>query len=138
MSMTPTAAFAQTPKTADAVVTAAMTGFATDNPTGTALLLTAGPNGSIVTRLTALARATNTATALDIFVSRDNGATQRMKDSATMNAQTFANTAGHVLTLFPNYSETTPLRLGAGDKLYVGTEVALGLGIVFSAEYTDF
>jgi hypothetical protein len=30
------------------------------------------------------------------------------------------------------------MRLAAGDKLYVGSAVALAAGIVYKAEYTDF
>lgn len=136
--MTPTAAFAQTPKTADAVVTAALANLGTDAPTGLQLLMTAGANGNIVTRLSAAPRATVTATSLVLFISRDNGVTLRLKDSATMAAQTLSTTAGITPTPFTNYSESRPMRLGAGDKLYVGSQVALAAGIVFSAEYTDF
>lgn len=138
MSMTPTAAFAQTPKTADAVVTAALASLGTDAPTGLSLLYTAGPNGAIGTRLAAMPRATVTATGLCLFISRDNGVTLRLKDSVTMAAQTVATTSGISQTQFTNYSESRPLRLGAGDKVYVGSEVALAAGIVFSGEFTDF
>lgn len=138
MAMTNTAAFAQTPKTADAVVATSMTNYAGDSPTSTALLMTAGANGSIVTRLSAMPRGTVTAANLMLFISRDNGVTQRLKDGVTMNAQTVSSTTGIAQTLFTNYSETTPLRLGAGDRLYVGSLVALAAGIVFNAEYTDF
>lgn len=137
MSMTPTAAFAQTPKTADAVATAALTNLTTDAPTGQVLLMAAGANGSILTRLAAMPRATVTATGLCLFICRD-GVTYRLKDSVTMAAQTVATTGGIAQTLFTNYSETRPLRLGAGDKLYAGSQVALAAGIVFAAEYTDF
>ncbi|WP_219064062.1 hypothetical protein [Pseudomonas sp. UMAB-08] len=41
-------------------------------------------------------------------------------------------------TSFSNISESTPIRLEAGDKLYVGTQVALVAGIVFKAEWMDY
>lgn len=135
--MTPTAAFAQTPKTADAVVTAALANLGTDAPANLSLLMTAGANGSIVTRLSASPRATITAAGLYLFIMRD-GVTFRLKDSVTMAAQTVAATSGITPTPFPNYAESKPLRLGAGEKLYVGSQVALAAGIVFSAEFTDF
>lgn len=138
MSMTPTAAFAQIPKTADVAVTAALANLGTDAPTGASLLYTAGANGAICTRLTASPRATVAASGLCLFISRDNGVTLRLKDSETMAAQTIATTSGIAETAFANYSESRPLRLGAGDKLYVGSQVALAAGIVFTGEFTDF
>lgn len=132
-----TAPFAQTPKTATAVCTAAAT-ITNDTPTNTVELLTAGADGAILTRLTAIPRATVTASSLVLFISNDAGTTKRMIDSALMAAFTVATTTAVAVTSFSTYSETTPLRLAAGDKLYVGSQVALAGGIVFRAEYTDF
>lgn len=137
MANTFTAPFAQTPQTATAVCTAVAT-VTTDAPTNTVLLFTAGVNGAIMTRLWATPRATVTATSLVIWISSDSGTTKRIKDSALMGAQTLATTTAITNTTFSNYSETTPLRLKAGDQVYVGAQVALASGIVFSAEYTDF
>ena len=39
-------------------------------------------------------------------------------------------------TQFARYSEQSPLRLAAGDRLYVGSQVAGS--IVFKAEFTDY
>lgn len=138
MAKTFTAPFAQTPKTATAVVTGAIGSITTDAPTGTVELMTAGSDGAILTRLTAIPRATVTASSLVLFVSKDNGVTQRMIDSVLMAAQTIATTTAISTTSFSNYSETAPLRLAAGDKLFVGSQVALAGGIVFKAEWTDF
>lgn len=137
MANTFTAPFAQTPKTATAVVTAAGT-FANDTPSNTSLLLTAGTNGCLVTALSALPRNTATASKLMLFLSKDTGTTKRFIDSALMAAYTSATTTATPLTIFTTVSNSTPLRLEAGDQLYVGSAVALADGIVFSAEYTDF
>lgn len=137
MANTFTAAFAQTPKTATAVATAVAT-VTSDAPANTVLLCTAGVNGAILTRLWAVPRATVTASSLVIWISSDAGTTKRIKDSVLMNAQTIATTTAITNTQFTNYSETTPLRLAAGDQVYVGSQVALASGIVFSAEYTDY
>lgn len=137
MANTFTAPFAQTPQTASAVCTAAAT-VTSDAPTNTVLLLTAGVNGAILTRLWAIPRATVTASSLVIWISSDTGTTKRIKDSVLMGAQTIATTTAITNTQFTNYSETTPLRLKAGDQIYVGSQVALASGIVFSAEFTDF
>jgi hypothetical protein len=137
MANTFKAAFAQIPKTATAVTVAAAT-VATDAPTGTVLLLTAGANGSILTRLTTIPRATVTASSLVLWISNDGGVTQRMIDSTLMAAFTVAATTAIPVTQFTTYSETTPLRLAAADRLYVGNQVALAGGVVWKAEWTDF
>lgn len=136
MAKTFTAPFAQTPKTATAVATAAAT--LTDTPSNTVLLMTAGADGCIVTGLTAIPRATVTASSLVLFISKDNGSTQRLIDSELMSAYTMATTTAIPETVFSRISESSPLRLEAGDRLYVGSQVALAGGIVFKAEYTDF
>ena len=138
MAKTFTAPFAQTPKTATAVVTAAANTIAGDTPTNTVELLTAGADGAILTRLTVIPRATVTASSLVLFISSDSGTTKRLIDSELMAAYTMATTTTVPETTFTMYSETTPLRLMAGDKLYVGSQVALAGGIVFRAEYTEF
>ncbi len=138
MAKTFTAPFAQTPKTATAVATAVAANLGTDAPTNTVLLLTAGADGAIVTRLHAMPRATVTASSLLLFLSKDGGTTLRLIDSELMAAYTFAVTTAVPETGFANYSESSPLRLEAGDRLYVATQVALAGGIVFRAEYTDF
>lgn len=137
MAKTYTAAFAQTPRTATAVVTGATT-VADDAPANTAELLTAGAEGCIVTSLTAMPRATVTAASLVLFLSSDGGVTKRLIDSELMGAHTVAATTAIPETVFSRISESSPLRLAAGDKLYVGSQVALAGGIVFAAQYTDF
>lgn len=138
MAKTFTAPFAQTPKTATAVATGAVGSIGGDTPTNTVLLMTAGSDGALVTRLLAMPRATVAASSLVLFISKDSGTTMRLIDSELMAAHTVATTTAIPETAFTNYSETTPLRLEAGDRLYVGSQVALASGIVFRAEYTDF
>lgn len=130
-------AFAQTPRTWTAVVTAAAADLDTDEPTGTVLLAEAGAEGCIMTSLTAIARATATASSLLIFLSKDGGTTQRLIGSALLPAHTVAATTAIPVVDF-GYTETEPLRLEAGDQIYVGAGVALAGGIVFAARSTDF
>jgi hypothetical protein len=137
MAKTFTAPFAQTPKTATAVVTTATASLNSDAPTNTVLLLTAGADGAILTKLTAIPRATNTASDLVVFISKDGGTTKRFIDSKLMAAYTMATTTATPVTAF-DYSESSPLRLEAGDEIYVGSQVALAGGIVFKAEFTEF
>lgn len=138
MAKTFTAPFAQTPKTASAVVTAASASLDGDTPTNTVLLCTAGADGALLTRLSAIPRATVTASSLLLWVSLDGGTTKRLVDSALMAAHTVAATTAIPVTAFSRYSEDAPARLQAGASLYVGSAVALAGGIVFTAEYTDF
>lgn len=138
MAKTFTAPFAQTPKTATAIATSAIGSITTDAPTNTVLLMTAGSDGCIVTRLTAVPRATVTDSSLCLFLSKDAGVTQRLIDSELLGAQTVNTTTAINEKAFSSISESTPMRLEAGDRLYVGSQVALASGIVFKAEFTDF
>lgn len=139
MAKTSTAPFAQTPKTATAVATAAVAGLATDAPTGTVLLATAGAEGAIVTRLSAMPRATATAASLVLFLVKASAPTvYHLIDSELMAAHTVAATTAIPETSFGNISDSTPLRLEAGDRLFVGSQVALAAGIVFAAQWMDY
>lgn len=136
MAKTFTAAFAQTPKTATAVAVAAAT-IATDTPANVVLLLTAGTDGGILTRLWAMPRVSMMNTSLVLYISKDAGTTIRMIDSELMVTQNLTTGAAVAETAF-TYNESAPLRLEAGDRLYVGTQIAVSGGIVFRAEWTDF
>lgn len=138
MAKTFTAPFAQTPKTITAVSTLACVIGSADAPTNTTLLCTAGAEGALVTRVVSIPRATVTATAMYLFISKDSGTTQRLIDSELIGAYTLAATTAIPETVFTNITETTPIRLEAGDRLYIGAGVALAAGIVTRCESTDF
>lgn len=127
---------AQTLKTAYAVCDTANTDL-DDNPAGAVALLTAGANGAIVYALKATPRATVTATRLGLYLSKDAGTTKRLIRQATMSAATVSTTTGASSTDLGGFSETSPLRLSAGDVLYVDIGVSLAAGIVFDAEYEE-
>lgn len=137
MSTTPN--FAKTPHNESAVVTAAITNLNTDAPTGQVAIFTATVDTNI-TRITAQPRGTTTtATGAHLLISK--AATPgviRLKDSVTVPAQTIGTTAGIIKTTFPDYSEQTPLRLGAGETLYGALASAQANGIVFAIETADF
>lgn len=138
MAKTFTAPFAQTYKTGTAVVTAALTGIDTSTVTGAQLIATAGANGSLVSKLTAIPRAKVTAASLVLFLVKANAPTVfNLIDSELMAAYTLAATTAIPETAFGNIAPATPLRLEAGDMLYVGSQVALAAGIVFYAEQAD-
>ena len=148
MAKTFTAPFAQTPKSTSAVATAvvSLTTSGVEQSatvTNSVLLATAGADGSILTSLSAMPRATVTATALWIWSSIDSGTTKNLIASALMPAYTLAATTENTRTVFKHadgtvISESAPLRLAAGEQLYVGIGVALAAGIMFNARYSDF
>ena len=137
MAKTFTAAFAQTPKIETVVVTAAGTST-DDSPSNTGLLVTAGADGALVTRISAIPRATVAANRLNLFLSGDGGSTKRLFSSVLMAAHTVANNTQTPQTDFTDITETAPLRLEASERIYVNMQVALSGGVVFVVEFTDF
>lgn len=139
MALTNVPVFAQTPKNATAVVTTAITAMSSDTPTpaGAAVLLyTAGANGALVTRLVAMPRATVVASSLVLFEMPQGSSNYRLKDSVLMAGYTASTSTAIPQTVFANYSEARPMRLAAGESLYVGSQNAIN--IVFCAEITEF
>jgi len=141
MPKTFTAPFAQTPKTGFAVVTAAnatLTNNGSTEPDDTVLLLTAGSNGAIVTRIYATGRVTTTANALYLYLSKDTGTNKYLIYQLQMTVGTVSATAAIGPSFFTAITETTPMRLEAGDQIYAANGTAFASGVVFMAEFTDF
>lgn len=138
MAKTFTAPFAQDPNALQAVVTTACSGINSTTPTNTSLIATAGVNGALLTSLTAIPRGTVTASSLLVFSSLDGGVTKNLKSSFLMPAQTVSTTAAITGTDSGICSEEKPIRLKAGEQLYVASQVAQAEGIVFEARWTDF
>ena len=121
----------QTPIAATAVATTANTTY-TDTPTNTVQLLAAQTNGARLQKLTALARATVTATELQLYVSSDSGTTKRFIGSKLMAAYTVAATTAQTAIDF-GYTDAAPLILSSTESLWVAIGVT-NTGIVFRAE----
>lgn len=146
MALKNTAVFAQTPKTAHAVAADAVpqTGagsLATPEPIETVRLMTAGPDGALVTRVSLVPRGTVTAHCAYLFIRRAGqpAGERNLLDVATVAAKTASTTTPPtVQPIGAAISEQAPLRLGAGDELHVGISVAQSVGVAFNAEYTDF
>ena len=141
MAVTNTAVFPQTPTTAVAVCTAACTTYS--DTSNKVLLYTAGANGGEICHLSAIPRATVTATQLQLYLSKDSGTTMSLVSTSLMAAYTMAQTTvcsgtqilhgdGSAIT------EANPLRLAAADRLYVAIGVALAGGVEFIAEGRDY
>lgn len=129
--------FAQVPKTQAGLITAALSGIGTDTVTNAVLIATAGADGAVVTSVSVIPRATATASSIALFLSKD-GITFRLIDSELMSAYTLSVTTAIPETRFGNISAEVPLRLEAGDKLYIGSQVALAAGIVALATWMDY
>lgn len=126
----------QAPCAGTAVVTTANATY-TDAPTNTVLIdikaKGATPSdGMRLTKVSALARATPTATECQLYSSPDAGATKRFIKSALMAAYTVAGSTAQAVADF-GYSDTSPLILAAGESLWAGIGVT-NTGIVFRAE----
>lgn len=126
----------QTPKTATAVVDTASTDL-DDAPTTSVLLVTFGANGGRLMGLTAVPRATVTATRLDMWLSKDSGTTKRLIDTALMAAHTVAATTEIPTTDF-GYSPDNYIDFEAADRIYMSTAVTLAGGIVICAKYAEY
>ena len=121
----------QTPLAATAVATTANTTY-TDTPTNSVQLLAAQTNGARIQKITALARATATATELQLYVSSDSGTTKRFVKSVLMSPYTVAATTAQPAVDF-GYSDSLPLILSSTESLWVAIGVT-NTGIVFRAE----
>jgi hypothetical protein len=122
----------QAPLAGTAVCTTANTNY-TDTPTNSQALVATQAKGARVTKITALARATPTATELQLFRSPDGGTTKRFIKSVVMPAYTVAQTTAQTAIDFGYNDATNPLILAAGESLYVAIGVS-NTGIVFNAE----
>lgn len=130
MAKTFTAPFVQAVNNSNCNITAATSAVSTDSVSTAVLLFTAGLEGSAITSITAIPRATVTATALYLFTTTGTDTTTlKLIDSITMPAQTLSTTAGISISTFTNYTEDYPLRLKAGEKLYVATGVAANIQV---------
>lgn len=129
----------QKPAALTAVATTANSNY-TDTPTNSVELLPANgntiaveyPNGMRLTKVQALARATPTATELQLYVSDAAAATKRFIKSVLMPAYTVAQTTAQTAADF-GFSDSSPLILAAGERLWLATGVT-NTGIVARAE----
>jgi hypothetical protein len=108
-----------------------------DAPAGAALVFAAGPNGARVTRVTAVTRASLTATECQLFRDHDGtGTVKRFFASRLMPAVTVSASTAQAAVDF-GYSDSAPLLLGAGEKLY-GAIGQAQAGVVFCVEGADY
>ena len=126
----------QTILTANASATAAKTTYG--DSTNAVLLLTAGSSGGALYGLTAIPASTLAADdKAMLFRSRDGGTTLFYVKSVLVKA--YASDAGTTTPTQADfgYTNSSPLRLGANERLYVGIYTADANGIVFDAQYEN-
>lgn len=139
MAKTFTAPFAQTVNNSNIVLTTATGGITSDTVTNLGLIFTAGAEGSLVTTITAIPRATIAATVVYLFIASDGtGAVARLLDSILLPAQTLSTSSAVNLSTFTNYTEDYPLRLKANDRIYAAISVTAASGIVITARGMDY
>jgi len=107
-----------------------------NTPTNTTLLMTAGANGGRLTRLEALASATQAATQVQFYRSVDAGVTKTLLRAVAFPAYTLATTTTSPV-LDMGYSDDNPLILAPGERIYEGSAVAV-TGLIGRAEWADY
>ncbi|MBB3996874.1 hypothetical protein [Aureimonas pseudogalii] len=129
------AIYTQNKRTSTAICTAAKTTY--NDAANAVLIHTAGADGDLVRRITAVPRATVTATQLQLYRSTDGGTTLILCGSVLMPAYTMSQTTAVPVTDFGiNFAQ--PLGLAPNERLYVGIGVALAAGIAFTVEAEGF
>src|SRR5215207_8126703 len=121
---------------AHAVATTGKSTYA--DATNAVLLYTAPAEGAVLVRLTAIPRATVTATQLQLYSSTDGGTTLYLVKTKLMPAYTMAQTTEAIDSDF-GYVENVGGRriLAPSEKLYVAVGVTLSAGIVFRGEFQN-
>lgn len=109
----------------------------TTTPTNTVLLVTAGANGSRMTKLRAIPTATVTVTQLQEFRSLDSGTTKKLSNAAlgAASGYTMVGTTLPPIADF-GYSDDNPKILKAGEQIYVAAGVTGSWS--FEAEWSDY
>lgn len=124
----------QGPLTGTAVCTtanAAYSGTTASPPTGVQTLIATQTNGARLTRVSALAMATVSATELQLFAY--DGTNYRFIGSKNMAAYTVSQTGGQS-AVDMGFSDLAPLFLKPGESLCAAIGVANATGICFRAE----
>lgn len=137
MAVTPNSIITpQTIKTGTALVTAANTTYTT-TPTNTVKLITAGANGSRVTKIAGTPLQTVTATQLQLFRSKNGGTTKQFFKSKLLPAYTMSATTEATSVDF-GFSDAVPLLLEAGEEIYAASGAGFTPGVLFDAEWGDY
>ena len=138
MAITPTAAFAQFPKTLTEEITGA-DDVSSETPANTVLIAQADSvNGGLLTSVTVTPKETVvSAVRVNLYTSLNGGTTKKFFMSALMAAHVVADTTEIPSTSF-NLTEDAPRRLQAGEEIYAGAATALTGGMNAASQWSDF
>ena len=121
-------------KTAQQTCTAAKTTYA--DATNAVLLLTGGTNGSIIYKLTSLAKGTTGSAGRLLVFSSLNGTTMVLIGTANFADYTQSVSSGP-LPADIGWSETSPRRVAATEQIWVATSIAATAGVAVDCQYED-
>jgi hypothetical protein len=142
MPVTNTAAFGQVPILGQAILTAAKAA-PLSGTSNTALLMTAGANGSIVHGIAAIPRDTlSSAAHIAVYCSPDAGTTLNLVAIGLLAAWTFSATSSPTPLNLSNLNGaviavTNPLYIPPTNRLYASSSQALTNGVMVSANGVD-
>lgn len=105
--------------------------------TNAVLLYTAPTDGAEIPRLKARANGTNTQSVLYLFTSADAGTTLHLKEAIDAAAQTISTTAAQDAIDF-GCTESAPMVLSGGERLYCAASVALAAGWEFEGQAKEY
>jgi hypothetical protein len=126
--------FALVPETKIVTVTAATTDRTGATTTNLVELLTAGTDGTKITQIGAKVAGTNAATLVLIFITDTAGTNPKLFDEIVINAVTPSTIARS----FRNSVAYDDLQLKSGQKVFVGTTVAITDGVNVFAIKGDY
>jgi hypothetical protein len=126
--------FALVPETKIVTVTAATTDRTGATTTNLVELLTAGTNGTKITQIGAKVAGTNASVLVLIFITDTAGANPKLFDEFSLNPITASTTLASARVVIP-YSD---LQLKSGQKIFVGTTVAIADGVNIFAIKGDY
>jgi hypothetical protein len=126
--------FALVPETKIVTVTAATTDRTGATTTNLVELLTAGTDGTKITQIGAKVAGTNASVLVLIFITDTAGANPKLFDEFLLNPITPSTTLASARLIIP-YSD---LQLKSGQKIFVGTTVAITDGVNVFAIKGDY
>jgi hypothetical protein len=126
--------FALVPETKIVTVTAATTDRTGATTTNLVELLTAGTDGTKITQIGAKVAGTNASVLVLIFITDTAGANPKLFDEFLLNPITPSTTLASARLVIP-YSD---LQLKSGQKIFVGTTVAITDGVNVFAIKGDY
>jgi hypothetical protein len=127
----------QAPKSAYVIYATAQTVYPpTTSPANSVLLMTAGGNGSRLTRLYAMPQESTAATGVVQYYRSNDGGTTKYWAGAVAVTNDTVSTTDPPITLDFGFSDSNPMFLAANERIYVAPSIAKNF--IFVAEWADY